>query len=82
MLGMMMLIPFVFVILAVDPTIATIGTMAANLGMIFWMRKTFKSGLGNILGTKVKFACLSCGATKFDSRGTCHRCGSRSRKSV
>jgi len=82
MFGVMMLVPFLFIITNTDPRIATIGTMAANLGMLFWMRKTFKNGLNGLLGTKVKFACLTCGGTKFDGRGTCWRCGGKSKKSI
>ena len=86
MLGMMMLVPIVFTLLISvgigDATTATIGTMAINLVMLLWMRKTFKNGLNGLLGTKVKFACLTCGGTKFDPKGTCWKCGGKSRKSI
>lgn len=84
MLGIMLLVPMMFVIFNVDPTTATIGTMAVNLGMLFYLRKSFKnvaSGFG-LSGSKIKFQCLVCQGTKFDSRGTCVRCGSKARKSI
>src|SRR5690348_8455106 len=86
-LGLMMLPPVVFTVLVstniVDPTTATIGTMGINLGMLFWIRKTLNGSIGNILGgSKVKFQCLTCHGTKFDPKGTCYRCGGKSKKSI
>lgn len=77
-----MLVPMLFVILSVDPLTATIGTMAVNLGMLFWIRKTFKNGLSNIFGTKMKWQCLICQNNKFDSTGKCYRCGMKQRRTV
>ena len=81
-----MLIPIIFSVLIsigiADATTATIGTMTLNLIVLFWIRKTVKNGLGNIFGSKVKFQCLTCSGTKFDSKGTCWRCGGKSKKSI
>ena len=83
-LGLMMLVPVISTVLIsiglLDATTATIATMGINLGMLFWIRKTFKTGLGGLLGNKVKFQCLVCNGTKFDSRGFCHKCGRSMRR--
>ena len=78
----MMIVPTICILLNVDPGTATIATMGTNLGMLFYLRKTFKNGLNGILGTKIKFACLTCGGNKFDGKGTCYRCGGKSKKSI
>ena len=82
----MMLVPVISTVLIsiglLDATSATIATMGINLGMLFWIRKTFKTGLTSMFGGKIKFQCLTCAGSKFDGKGTCWRCGSRARKSV
>ena len=71
----------VFTLLPTDPTTSTIGVMAINLGVIFYLRKTLKGSLGNLLGgTKSKWECLVCHHNKFDNKGGCLRCGSRQRR--
>lgn len=80
MLGIMMLVPMIFVFLAVDPVTATVGTMAVNLVMLLYMRKTFRNMAGSLFGSKSKFVCIACNGTKFDSKGSCYRCGSRQRR--
>lgn len=82
LLGGMMVVPTVCILLNVDPGTATLVTMGTNLGLLFYIRKTFKNTVTGLFGGKMKFQCLTCGGTKFDSKGTCHRCGSRARKSI
>jgi len=82
LLGSMMIVPTICILLNVDPGTATIATMGTNLAMLFYIRKTFKGITNGLFGNKVKFACLTCGGTKFDGKGTCFRCGGRSKKSV
>lgn len=85
-LGLMMLVPVISTVLIsiglLDATTATMATMGINLGMLYWIRKTFKTGLNGMFGGKIKFQCLTCAGTKFDGKGTCWRCGSKARKSV
>lgn len=84
MLGSMMIVPTICIMLNVDPGTATLATMGANLGMLFYIRKTWKnmaSGSG-LFATKVKYQCLTCQGTKFDGRGTCWRCGGKSRRPI
>ena len=78
----MMIVPTICLLLNVDPGTATLATMGTNLGMLFYLRKTFKGALNGILGGKIKFQCLTCSGTKFDSKGSCLRCGSKARKSI
>ena len=66
----------------IDAPTATIGTMLVNLGLLFWIRKNFKTGLSSLFGGKIKFQCLACQGNKFDGKGTCYRCGSKAKKSV
>ena len=81
-LGSMMIVPTICILLNVDPGTATLATMATNLGMLFYIRKTFKGMATSLFGGRVKFQCLSCSGTKFDSKGSCHRCGGKSKKSI
>ena len=81
-LGSMMIVPTICILLNVDPGTATLATMGVNLGMLFYIRKTLKGALNGLMGGKMKFACLTCGGNKFDKKGTCWRCGGKSRKSV
>lgn len=78
----MMIVPTICIVLNVDPGTATIATMGTNLGMLFYIRKTFKGMTNGLFGNKVKFQCLSCTGTKFDSKGSCWRCGSKAKKSI
>lgn len=81
LLGVTMSIQVVCMLLSVDATTATIVTMGANLAVLFYVMRGFNKGIGGILGTpKIKWQCLICQGNKFDSTGTCHRCGSKSRK--
>ena len=77
-----MIVPTICLLLNVDATTATIATMGTNLGMLFYLRKTFKGMTNNLFGGKVKFQCLTCSGTKFDKKGTCWRCGGKSKKSI
>ena len=77
-----MIVPAICLLLNVDPGTATLATMGTNLGMLFYLRKTFKGALNGIMGNKIKFACLTCGGNKFDRIGSCYRCGGKSKKSV
>ena len=81
-LGSMMIVPTVCILLNVDPTTATIATMGTNLGMLFYLRKTWKGMTTGLFGGKIKFQCLTCAGTKFDHKGSCHRCGSRAKKFI
>ena len=78
--GIMMVVPILFMLLPIDPTYATIGTLATNLAMLFFIRNIFKKNLSGLFGHKTCFECLSCHFNKFDSRGFCKRCGSKMRK--
>ena len=82
LLGSMMIVPTICILLNVDPGTATLATMGANLGMLFYIRKTFKGITNGLFGGKIKFQCLTCAATRFDSKGSCLRCGRKSRKSI
>ena len=81
MLGLMMVSPIFFMMILPDPyfTFATLGT---NLAMLFYLRKSFKKITGNLFGGKMRYQCLTCQGTKFDKKGTCFRCGSRSKKPI
>ena len=78
----MMIVPTVCIFLNVDPGTATLATMGTNLGLLFYIRKTFRNTVTGMFGGKVKFQCLSCNGTKFDKKGMCWKCGSRARKSI
>ena len=67
----------------IDANTATIGTMIVNFGMLFYLQRTIKATAVGMLGhSKLKWQCLVCQGTKFDSKGTCHRCGGKSRRPI
>lgn len=77
-----MIVPTICILLNVDPGTATLATMGTNLGLLFYLRKTFKGMATGLFGGKMKFQCLTCAGIKFDSKGSCLRCGSKARKSI
>ena len=77
-----MVVPTICILLNVDPGTATIATMGTNLGLLLYLRKTFKGMTTGLFGGKMKFQCLTCANTKFDSKGICFRCGGKSKKSI
>lgn len=83
LLGITMAIQLICMLLNVDATIATVVTMGANLAVLFYITRGINKGVTGLLGhTKLKWQCLTCQGTKFDSRGTCHRCGRSSRRPI
>ena len=72
----------VFMILPTDPTTSTIGVMAVNLLVIFYLRKSFKGTVGKMFGEKLKWQCLICQGTKFDKKGVCWKCGRSQRRPI
>ena len=83
MLGVTMAIQLICMLLNVDPTIATVVTMGANLAVLYYITRGINKGVTGLFGhTKLKWQCLTCQGTKFDSKGTCHRCGSKSRRPI
>jgi len=81
MLGLMMISPLFFIMVLPDPY-ATIGIIGTNLGMLFFIRKTITNIAGGMFGNKLKYQCLTCQGTKFDRKGTCYRCGGKSKKPI
>ena len=81
MLGIMMVIPIIFVLILPDP-FSTIAVLGTNLVMLFYLRKSFKNMATSLFGSKLKYQCLSCQGMKFDKSGSCHRCGSRAKKTI
>lgn len=80
-LALFIILPMFFMIFIPEPygTIAMVGT---NLLMLGYMRKMFKSNLNNMFGGKMKYQCLACQGMKFDSKGTCVRCGGKARRPI
>ena len=79
MMGVMIIMPLFFYILLPDPY-ATIGIIGSNIGMLFFLRKTFKNIVSGKFGNQTKFTCSVCGFSKFNQDGSCKRCGNKMRK--
>lgn len=83
LLGLTFAIQLICMFLSVDATTATIVTMGANLGVLYYITRGINKGVNGILGhQKLKWQCLTCQGTKFDSKGICYRCGSKSRRPI
>ena len=80
-LALFIIMPLFFMIFIPEPY-GTIVMIGSNLLMLAYMRKMFKSGLSNLIGSKTKFQCLTCAGTKFGKDGSCQRCGSKARKPI
>ena len=77
-MGVMIIMPLFFYMMLPDPY-ATIGVIGSNLGMLFFLRKTFKSIISGKFGSSVSLMCASCGFNKYNQDGSCKRCGSKMR---
>jgi hypothetical protein len=81
MLAVMCVLPVICYLVLPSP-IDTFGAMGCNIGMIFIFRKMIGGIVAGRFGEKLKFECLACNGTKFDSKGACVRCGSKTRRTI
>ena len=79
-LAIVMIVPTL--LLFVFPDYSSIITIISPIAVLLVIRQTLKNVQGNLFGGKMKYQCLTCSGTKFDSKGTCYRCGSKSRRPI
>ena len=80
-LVIMMVLPLVLIMILPSPY-GSIATIGSSLVMVLYFRRFTKNIASNLFGGKLKYSCLVCQGMKFDSKGTCVRCGGKARRPV
>lgn len=79
--AILMVLPIILGIALPEPY-GSIAIMGSSLAVVFYIRRITQNMAKGLIGGKLKYQCLICQGTKFDSRGICNRCGRASKKPI
>ena len=74
-----MVLPIILIML-IPPPFSTIGALGSNIFMLWYIRRFYKGMATGLFGKKAILVCSVCDGAKFDGKGTCKRCGNKSRR--